>query len=123
MLSSHTHDREAAAWIDSGFPRSAAGHDPNGCCRTSLLAEFQIHIPGEPGFILPRFPRYDASVVTKDDAGKVHVNKDEMATRHRAWDGAVVGIRVPPFLIARAAIGHERGPARARSSRLSTRPR
>ena len=23
---------------------------------------------------------YDASVVTKDDAGKVHVNKDEMAT-------------------------------------------
>jgi uncharacterized membrane protein len=23
---------------------------------------------------------YDAAVVTKDDAGKVHVNKDEMAT-------------------------------------------
>ena len=25
---------------------------------------------------------YDAAVVTNDDAGKVHVNKDEMATRH-----------------------------------------
>ena len=30
---------------------------------------------------------YDAAVVTKDDSGKVHVNKDEMATRHGA--GAV----------------------------------
>ena len=43
---------------------------------------------------------YDASVVTKDDAGKVHVNKDEMATRHGAWGGAavgaVVGILFPP---------------------------
>jgi hypothetical protein len=34
---------------------------------------------------------YDAAVVTKDDAGKVHVNKDEMATRHGAWGGAAVG--------------------------------
>ena len=36
---------------------------------------------------------YDAAVVTKDDAGKVHVNKDEMATRHGAWGGAAVGAR------------------------------
>ena len=28
-------------------------------------------------------------MITKDDAGKVHVNKDEMATRHGAWGGAV----------------------------------
>jgi len=34
---------------------------------------------------------YDASVVTKDFAGKVHVNKDETATRHGAWGGAAVG--------------------------------
>src|ERR1017187_8312028 len=34
---------------------------------------------------------YDAVVVTRDDAGKVHVNKDEMATRHGAWGGAAVG--------------------------------
>ena len=52
---------------------------------------------------------YDASVVTKDDAGKVHVNKDEMATRHGAWGGAavgaVVGILFPPSLIVGAAVG------------------
>ena len=34
---------------------------------------------------------YDASVVTKDDDGKVHVNKDETATRHGAWGGAAGG--------------------------------
>ena len=43
---------------------------------------------------------YDASVVTKDDNGKVHVNKDETSTRHGAWGGAavgaVVGILFPP---------------------------
>ena len=30
-------------------------------------------------------------MVTKDAAGKVHVNKDEMATRHGAWGRAVIG--------------------------------
>ena len=52
---------------------------------------------------------YDASVITKDDAGKVHVNKDEMATRHGAWGGAavgaVVGILFPPAIIPMAAVG------------------
>jgi uncharacterized membrane protein len=52
---------------------------------------------------------YDASVVTKDDAGKVHVNKDEMATRHGAWGGAaigaVVGILFPPSIIGTAIVG------------------
>jgi len=52
---------------------------------------------------------YDAAVVTKDDAGKVHVNKDEMATRHGAWGGAavgaVVGILFPPSIIVGAAVG------------------
>ena len=52
---------------------------------------------------------YDAAVVTKDDAGKVHVNKDEMATRHGAWGGAavgaLVGILFPPSILASAAVG------------------
>ena len=34
---------------------------------------------------------YDAAVVTKDDKGTVHVNKDETTTRHGAWGGAGVG--------------------------------
>ena len=48
-------------------------------------------------------------MVTKDDKGKVHVNKDEMATRHGAWGGAavgaVVGILFPPSIIVGAAVG------------------
>lgn len=51
---------------------------------------------------------YDAAVITKDD-GKVHVNKDEMATRHGAWGGAavgaVVGLLFPPAIIGSAALG------------------
>ncbi|GAA1999199.1 DUF1269 domain-containing protein [Catenulispora subtropica] len=52
---------------------------------------------------------YDAAVVTKDDTGKVYVNKDETATRHGAWGGAAVGAFVgllfPPAIIGAAAVG------------------
>jgi uncharacterized membrane protein len=52
---------------------------------------------------------YDAAVVTKGANGKVHVNKDEMATRHGAWGGAaagaVVGILFPPSIIGTALAG------------------
>ncbi len=52
---------------------------------------------------------YDAAVVTKDGSGKVHVNKDETATRHGAWGGAavgaVVGILFPPSIVVGAAVG------------------
>jgi uncharacterized membrane protein len=62
----------------------------------------ELHAAGAVG-------TYDASVVTKDDAGKVHVNKDEMATRHGAWGGAaagaLVGILFPPAIIGTAVVG------------------
>jgi uncharacterized membrane protein len=52
---------------------------------------------------------YDAAVVTKYDRGKVHVNKDETATRHGAWGGAaagaVIGILFPPSVIGTALVG------------------
>jgi uncharacterized membrane protein len=52
---------------------------------------------------------YDAAVVTKDDSGKVHVNKDETSTRHGAWGGAgvgaLVGILFPPSIIGSALVG------------------
>ena len=52
---------------------------------------------------------YDAAVIRKDESGKVHVNKDEMATRHGGWGGAaagaVVGILFPPSIIATAIVG------------------
>jgi len=52
---------------------------------------------------------YDAAVVTKDADGKVHVDKDEMATRHAGWGGAaigaVIGILFPPSIIGAAIVG------------------
>ena len=52
---------------------------------------------------------YDAAVVTKDDAGKIHVNKDETAVRHGGWGGAaagaVVGVLFPPSLLGAALAG------------------
>ncbi len=51
---------------------------------------------------------YDAAIVTKDSAGKVHVHKHEKPTQHGAWTGiavgAVVGILFPPSLIGSAAV-------------------
>jgi uncharacterized membrane protein len=61
-----------------------------------------LHIEGAVG-------TYDAAVITKDDSGKVHVNKDETTTRHGAWGGAaagaLVGILFPPSIIASAVVG------------------
>jgi uncharacterized membrane protein len=52
---------------------------------------------------------FDAAVITKDQQGKVRVNKDETATRRGGWTGlgvgALVGILFPPSLIAGAAVG------------------
>ena len=58
---------------------------------------------------------YDAAVITKDSSGKVHVNKDEMATRHGGWGGAaagaVVGILFPPAILGTALVGGAVGAA------------
>jgi uncharacterized membrane protein len=61
-----------------------------------------LHMAGAVG-------TYDAAVVTKDDDGKIHENKDEMATRHGAWGGAAIGALIgclfPPAIIATTAAG------------------
>lgn len=50
---------------------------------------------------------FNVAVVTKDDKGKVHVDKDETALRKGMWGGvaagAVVGLLFPPSIIASAA--------------------
>jgi uncharacterized membrane protein len=46
---------------------------------------------------------YDAAVVTKDAKGKVHLNKDETATRHGV--GAAIGVVFAPTVIGAAAVG------------------
>jgi uncharacterized membrane protein len=52
---------------------------------------------------------FDAAVIRRDDDGKIHVNKDETATRKGAWGGAavgaVVGVLFPPSLLASAGVG------------------
>src|SRR6516162_2816895 len=52
---------------------------------------------------------FDAAVITKDDKGKVHINKHETSTRHGAWGGAgvgaLVGILLPPSIIGSAIVG------------------
>jgi len=81
------------------YPDETAARDDYGVIK-------DLHAAGAVG-------TYDAAVVTKDDSGKVHVNKDEMATRHGAWGGAAVGavvsILFPPSLIAGAAVGAAAG--------------
>ena len=81
------------------YPDETAARDDYGVIK-------DLHAAGAVG-------TYDAAVVTKDDAGTVHVNKDEMATRHGAWGGAavgaIVGILFPPSLIAGAAVGAAAG--------------
>jgi len=56
---------------------------------------------------------YDAAVITKDDDGKVRVEKWEKPTQHGAWTGiavgAVVGILFPPSIIAGAVVGGAAG--------------
>jgi uncharacterized membrane protein len=74
--------------------------------KTAALDDYQtvkdLHAGGLVG-------AYDAAVVTKDAAGKVHENKDETATRHGAWwgvaAGAAVGVIFPPAILATAAAG------------------
>ncbi len=44
----------------------------------------ELHLAGAVG-------TYDAAVITKDADGKVHVDKDELPTRHGAWTGIAAG--------------------------------
>ncbi len=52
---------------------------------------------------------YDVALVTKDDDGKVHVEKHEKPTQHGAWGGiavgAAVGVLAAPAVIPAALVG------------------
>ena len=57
-----------------------------------------LHDGGAIGF-------YDAAVITKDTDGRVHVNKDELTTRHGALVGGLLSILFPPALLVNVAAG------------------
>jgi uncharacterized membrane protein len=52
---------------------------------------------------------YDVALITKDEQGKVHVQKHEKPTQHGAWTGiavgALAGVLFPPSIIGSAAVG------------------
>ena len=52
---------------------------------------------------------YDVALVTKDDDGKVHVEKHEKPTQHGAWGGiavgAAVGVLAAPAVVPAALVG------------------
>lgn len=70
---------------------------------------------------------YDAAVVTKDDKGRVHENKDETATRHGAWwgiaAGGAIGLIFPPAVLGAAAVGGVVGAVTGHMSKGMSRSR
>lgn len=89
-------DNDKSMFVYIGvYPSAAAASNDNRLVR-ELYGE---HLLGS----------YDSAVVSKDERGHVHVNKDEMAARHGAWGGAivgaVVGILFPPSLLGFAVVG------------------
>jgi hypothetical protein len=79
-----------------------ATYPDEAAARADYTAVKQLHAAGIVG-------SYDAAVVTKDAAGKIHEDKDETATRHGAWwgiaAGAAVGVLFPPAVLGAAAAG------------------
>jgi len=52
---------------------------------------------------------YDVALVTKDEEGKVHLEKHEKPTQHGAWGGIAIGAAIgavaPPAIIPAALVG------------------
>ena len=70
---------------------------------------------------------YDAAVITKDDKGRIHENKDETATRHGAWwgvaAGGAIGLIFPPSVLGAAAVGGVVGAVSGHMSKGMSRSR
>ena len=60
-----------------------------------------------------RLSSYDAALLTRDAFGQVHIEKDEVPTRHGAWTGAAVGalagLLLPPTALVSGAVGAAAG--------------
>jgi uncharacterized membrane protein len=56
-----------------------------------------------------RLRSYDAALLAGDAFGQVHIEKDELPTRHGAWTGAAVaalaGLLLPPTVLVSGAAG------------------
>ena len=60
-----------------------------------------------------RLSSYDAALLTRDASGQVHIETDELPTRHGAWTGAAVGavaaLLLPPTALVSGAVGAAAG--------------
>src|SRR5204862_3963212 len=60
-----------------------------------------------------RLSSYDAALLTRDAFGQVHIDKDEVPTRHGVWTGAAVGalagLLQPPTALVSGAVGAAAG--------------
>jgi uncharacterized membrane protein len=56
-----------------------------------------------------RLGSYDAALLMRDAFGQVHIEKEEVPTRHGAWTGAAVGalagLLLPPSVLVAGALG------------------
>ena len=81
-------------------------YDQEADAQADYEAVKELHLAGLVG-------AYDAAIVTKDDAEKVHVHKHEKPTQHGAWTGlavgALVGIVFPPSILAGGVVGAAAG--------------
>jgi uncharacterized membrane protein len=83
-----------------------ATYDGEDAAREDYNVLKELHATGVVG-------TYDAAVITKDDEGKVHVDKHEKPTQHGAWTGAgvgaVLGILFPPSILGSAIVAGAAG--------------
>jgi uncharacterized membrane protein len=83
-----------------------ATYDGEEAAREDYNVLKELHATGVVG-------TYDAAVITKDDDGKVHVDKHEKPTQHGAWTGAgvgaVLGILFPPSILGSAIVAGAAG--------------
>lgn len=74
--------------------------------RSAAVADYELLVDLHAAALVGT---YDAAVISKDDEGKVHVEKHEKARQHGGWGGAgvgaVVGLIFPPTVIAGAVVG------------------
>ena len=84
----------------------AAAYDDEEDALSDLETFFELALVGVVG-------KYDTAILTKDEDGKVHVEKHGSATKGGAWKGAIaggiVGLLFPPSILVGSIVGSAAG--------------
>ena len=80
----------------------AAAYDDEADALSDLETFFDLALVGAVG-------KYDTAILTKDEDGKVHVEKHGTAAKSGAWKGAIaggiVGLLFPPSILVGSLVG------------------